>query len=195
MRPRGPDEQIYTHLVRALAPNVKLQCEALVQKRRLVQGCGKVAAQLLAGGCARVGVVWDLFPRWRTPEEQHCLGQDRDEILPSLTASGVGPPQVQLVCVQQELEAWLLADSRALASFFSRPEHAAKKIPEYKHPETLSNPKGYLRKLFQTYLGKTRRYNDMIDALRIFQKLPDWGRIKRCPSFVRFVERVLDQQI
>lgn len=167
--PGGPDEQIYSHLVHALAPKVQLQCETMVDKRKLVAGCGKVAAQLLKGGCDRVGIVWDLFPRWRTAAEDHCLGQDRADIFASLKEAKMVPPRVQLVCVQEELEAWLLADSRALVHFFSRPAHPAKKVSEYKAPENLSNPKGHLRRLFNEYLGKSRRYNEMVDALRIFQ--------------------------
>jgi hypothetical protein len=193
--PGGPDEQIYSHLVRSLAPKVNLQCETMVEKRKLVAGCGKVAARLLKDGCDRVGVVWDLYPRWRVEKEHHCMGQDRDDIFASLAEASVGPPQVELVCVQEELEAWLFADSRALVAFFSREGHPAKKITEYKAPEGLSNPKKYLRKLCERYRGRARRYNEMVDALRIFQALPDWQRIRRCPSFVRFVERVLGQQI
>ena len=193
--PGGPDEQVYSHLVRTLSPKVKLECETMIEKRKLVAGCGKVAAQLLRSGCDRVGIVWDLFPQWRTPAENHCLGQDRDDIFACLDQAGVGPPRVELVCVQEELEAWLLADSRALVPFFSRPAHAAKKMPEFKAPERLSNPKGHLRKLFHKYFGKGRRYNEMVDALRLFQEVPDWERIRRCPSFVRFVERVLGQHL
>jgi hypothetical protein len=193
--PGGPDEQIYSYLVRALVPKVELECETMVHKRKLVGGCGKVAARLLSSGCDRVGIVWDLFPRWRTAEEQHCLGQDRDDIFASLEEAKVGPPRVQLICVQEELEAWLLADSRALVRFFSRPAHPVKKITEYKAPEKVSNPKGYLQKLFNKHLGKSRRYNEMVDALRIFQQIPDWERIKRCPSFVRFVERVVGVEV
>jgi hypothetical protein len=193
--PGGPDEQVYSHLIRALAPKVKLQCETMVDKKKLVAGCGKVAARLLKSGCQRVAVVWDLFPRWRMPEEEHCLGQDREDIFASLAKAGAGPPQVQVVCIQEELEAWLLADSRALVIFFSRPTHHAKKMPEFKAPEELSNPKGHLRKLFNAYFGKGRRYNDMVDALGIFRNLPDWERMKKCPSFVRFVERVVSQTL
>jgi hypothetical protein len=193
--PDGPDEQIYSHLAKALIPKIDLQCRTLINKQKLVFDCGAVAAQPLGTGCERVGVVWDLFPRWRTPDEYHCLGQDRDDILASLEEAGVGPPKVQLVCVQEELEAWLLADRRALVAFFSRPEHRAKKVPEYRDPEALSNPKGHLRRHCAKYRGKSRRYNDMVDAVRIFQQLPDWERIKRCPSFVRFVHRVLGQKI
>jgi hypothetical protein len=189
--PGGPDEQIYRHLAQALIPKIKLSCETMVDKPKLVADCGKVAARLLAVGCERVGIVWDLFPKWRVPDEQHCLGQDRDEIAASLDEAKVGAPRVQLVCVQEELEAWLLADSRALTAFFSRPAHPAKKMPEFKRPEGMSNPKGHLRKLFNKYLGKHRRYNEMVDAFRIFQNVQDWERLKRCPSFVRFVERVL----
>ena len=97
--------------------------------------------------------------------------------------------------MSEELEAWLLADSRALTAFFSRPAHPAKKMPEFKSPETVSNPKGQLRRLFAKYLGRNRAYNEMRDAVRIFQNLPDWQRMKRCPSFERFVQRVVGSTV
>ena len=191
--PGGPDEQVYSHLAKQLIPKIDLRCETMLNKPKLIAGCGKVAVNLLAEGCETVGILWDLYPPWRTKQEEHCLGQDRKRIFASLTDAGIGEPEIQLVCVQEELEAWLLADKRALTSFFSRPAHPAKKVPEYKNPENVSNPKGKLRKLFDQY-GKGR-YNEMVDALSIIRKLPDWSKIKRCPSFLRFVERVLGSAI
>ena len=189
----GPDQQVYSDLAHRLIPKIKLVCETMTDKPRLVAGCGKVAARLLAEGCQRVGVVWDLFPPWRAKTEEQCRGHDRQKILAALSDAGVGPPRVQLVCVQEELEAWLLADRRALTAFFSRPRHPAKKVPEFKNPEQVSNPKARLRKLFNHY--KKGRYNEMVHALGIFKQVPDWSRTKRCPSFLRFVEKVIGARV
>jgi hypothetical protein len=148
-----------------------------------------VAAQLLATGYERVGVIWDLFPPWRREDEDHCLGRDRREILASLKSAGVGPPQVQLVCIHEELEALLIADERALARLLSRPTRAASGIQRIKRPEKRRDPKGYLTQLFR--VNGHGPYNPLVHALQIIQRVEDLKKLRRCPSFIRFVERVV----
>jgi len=72
--------------------------------------CGKAAANLWPQGCVRVAIVWDLYPAWREREYRPCRREDRLAIHESLTAAGVDPDRIGLVCIREELEAWLIAD-------------------------------------------------------------------------------------
>jgi len=57
---------------------------------------------------------------------------------------GVTSPNVYLIW--EELEAWLIADGRALSTVLSTPAHPVK-IKDEKKPESVKNPKGKLRKI------------------------------------------------
>lgn len=191
--PGGPDEQVFRHLAMRFHPKIELECETMSQKPKLIEGCGKAASLLLESGCDKVGIIWDLYPPWRDKGDQHCRGRDRKLILESLAADRVHVSKVHLVCIQEELEAWLLADKRALTKFLSTASHKAKKVPEYKDPESISNPKGVLRDLLRQF-GKGR-YNEFVHPHAIIQHVADWAKIKRCPSFVRFAERIFGVRV
>ena len=183
----GPDQQVCVYLIRRVAPHVGLTCVTLSNKPRLIAECGAVAATLLRDGCERVVIVWDLFPAWRKPGETHCRGNDRTEIFQALANLGLRSPPVYLVCIEEELEAWLLSDKRAISAILSTPAHPVR-VPRLSRPETTRNPKARLLKLFQQ--NHRGRYNDMFHAIRIVEAMPDLNRIGRCPSFARFVEKV-----
>ncbi len=183
----GPDEQVCMHFMSRIAPGIELTCVTLVNKPQLMAECGAAAARLLQDGCERVVIIWDLFPPWRQPGASHCRGGDRAEIIQSLTNAGVMRPAVHLVCIEEELEAWLLSDERALRAVLSTAAHSVR-VSRRRHPEAVPNPKAQLRKLFQQSRG--RHYNDMVHAIKIVEAMPDLTRIRRCPSFVRFVEKV-----
>jgi hypothetical protein len=183
----GPDEQVCVHFIRRIAPEIELIRVTLVNKPRLMVQCASAAARLLGDGCERVIIVWDLFPKWRRPGEEHCRGHDRREIIQALAASGLQSPPVYLVCIEEELEAWLLSDERALSSILSTSAHPVR-VSRLQRPETIRNPKVRLRKLFQQ--NGRGRYNDMFHAIRIVEAMPDLVRVRRCPSFARFVEKV-----
>jgi hypothetical protein len=91
--------------------------------------------------------------------------------------------RVYLVCIEEELEAWLLADGRALSAVVSTPAHPVI-IQDAKNPERMQNPKKRLTRIFREHLR--RPYNDRIHAEKIVNALPDLNRIKRCATFVRF---------
>jgi len=183
----GPDEQVCAYLARCIASEIELTCVTLVNKAWLMAECGAAATALLRDGCERVVIVWDLFPKWRRPGETHCRGRDRTEIIQTLANAGLRSRPVYLVCIEEELEAWLLSDERALSNILSTPAHPVR-VSRLRHPETLRNPKVRLLKLFQQ--SSRGRYNDMLHAVRIVQAMPDFTRIRRCPSFARFVERM-----
>ena len=185
--PDGADRKVCEHLTRRLLPDIEIVSVTLDNKPKLVADCGLAAARLLREGCDRVVVVWDLHPPWRTKGLRPCRRDDRQAILGSLTKARVRPSQVSLVCIAEELEAWLIADGRAVSTVLSRSAHPVR-VPDVKRPERTRKPKTHLNKVFQRYSG--RPYVDRIHAKMIVEALPDLTRIKRCATFVRFAVKV-----
>jgi len=188
--PNGPDVAVCKRLVGMLDPDVMFIPRTLDNKKLLVEGCGPVADQLLRDGCERVLIVWDLHPPWR--DRPPCLREDREGIHKSLADAGVGLADVHVVCIHEELEAWLIADERAVTDYITREKkpHAVGRIRPQKRPDRVRNPKAHLTKLFNRELGRSRRYIDYQDAPPIVQLIPDLTRLRRSPSFERFKQKL-----
>jgi len=187
--PHGPDRQVCEYLAQKLAPGIEISSVTLDNKPNLVSECGKATASLLDEGCERVIIVWDLYPPWRERGERPCRREDREAIFQSLAQAGVTSSYVYLVCIREELEAWLLADERAISDVLSRPTHPVS-LNRIRDTERVSNPKKRLNRIFKEYSG--RRYNDMIHAKKIVERLPDFNRIRCCNTFARFALQVAD---
>jgi hypothetical protein len=181
--PQGAEVQVFPEIVKKLGIKNTLDIVPMDKKPKLVEGCGKATKQLLESGCERVLIVWDLYPGWRVKGQKPCRKEDREAILASLRASRVDLRKAKLICIQEELEAWLLCDGDALSEVLSRPTHKVK-IKSEKNPDGISNPKGRMRKIFQQN-GKPD-YNDMTDAIKIARALPDTKKLLRSSSFDRF---------
>ncbi|MBE9128733.1 MULTISPECIES: DUF4276 family protein [unclassified Coleofasciculus] len=105
----------------------------------------------------------------------------------SLATAGVTPENVYLVCIEEELEAWLLADGRAISAVLSKPTHPVK-VKDKKKPEGIKNPKKQLNKIFQENTGHP--YVDRQHAKMIVEKLENLNKLRRCVTFVRFAEKI-----
>ncbi|MEW5986146.1 MAG: DUF4276 family protein [Chloroflexota bacterium] len=185
--PHGADQQVCEYLAKRLAPETELSTATLGNKPNLLRECGTAVVSLLAEGCERVVIVWDLYPAWRRGEDNPCRHEDKEAIRSSLLEAGIASPHVHLVCIQEELEAWLLADERALRAVLAKPTHPVR-IRRTSQPERISNPKKQLGRLYQEHTG--RRYVDLQDAIRIVQRIEDWQRLRRCETFARFALKV-----
>lgn len=190
--PEGPDKKICEAIINSIQPKIDAIYRGLDDKPGLIEKCGNVSAALIADGCERIIIVWDLYPGWREDGQTPCRHSDKEAIYAALDASKVDRTKVFLVCIQQELEAWLLADNTALEAYFSRPEHPAK-IKVYKKPDEFNDPKGEITGLTIQYRGRSRRYADYTDAIKIFQKIHGTAKLRKSPSFQRFVEKVTGQ--
>jgi hypothetical protein len=190
--PEGADKKVCEYLARKLKPEIEIVSITLDNKPGLIEGCGLAAAELLGEGCDRVVIVWDLYPPWREKKQKPCRRKDREDIKRSLIEAGVTSANVYLVCITEELEAWLLADGRAVSDVLSTPEHSVK-VKDEKKPEQVRNPKKRLTKIFKEHIGQP--YNDMIHAERIVRKLQDFTRIRRSKTFVRFAFKATDTDI
>jgi len=188
--PDGADKKVCEYLARKLKPDIELMSRTLDNKANLLAECGKAADLLLKANCERVVIIWDLFPPWR--ESKPCRNEDREAIQRALIEANVGEEKVFLVCIEEELEAWLIADNRPLEILLSRPTNPVR-VKDEKHPEQVQNPKAYLTRLYREKAG--RRYNDLVDAEKIIKALPDFKKIRRCETFLRFVLKVTDQEL
>jgi len=187
--PQGADKKVCEHLAQTICPGVEIVSITLDNKQKLVRDSGSSAALLLSQGCSYVLIIWDLYPPWGARRKRPCRHEDRQAILQGLQQVNVQIDLVSLICVEAELESWLLADERALSEVLSRPQYPVK-VSKIKRPEGIQNAKGRLRDIYRQEAGRV--YNDQIDAIRIAQAMPDLNRVRRaCATFCRFEEKLL----
>ncbi len=185
---QGADWQVCKHLAEKLNPSLDVEYVNHRNKPEMVSDCGKDVRLLIAQGCEKVLIVWDLYPSPHGSNQKPCRKADRDAIMQSLTYAGMEAKPVCLVCITEELEAWLLADGRALTACLSRTSHPVKRIRSSKKPDQIISPKKRLIKLFKE--NGRGKYNSLVDAMRIIKELPDMTHIRRSPSFKRFEEKL-----
>lgn len=183
----GADYQVCKHFLGRLNPKVEMVPVFLDRKPTLIENCGPAAALLLKT-CRHVVIQWDLFPFWSKLGTRPCRHDDCQAICSSLAANRVPLSRVSFLCVQEELEAWLLADRRAIAEVISRLKHPHPigRIPEFGNSETVTKPKTCLTRIFNQELGQHKRYKDLIHAIQIAKAVPDFVKLRRVPSFKRF---------
>lgn len=189
--PQGAEMKVIPFLAKQLCPDIEVDVIPLDRKPRLIQQCGEWAAGLLDKGFDRVLIIWDLYPAWREAGVNPCRREDREAIFGALEKSGVDPAQIEaqvgLVCIQEELEAWLIADGRALSSVLSTQAHRVR-IRNVRNPEQTKNPKKVLNRKFKEHIG--RPYSDRFHAMKIVRALPDLNRLHRLETFARFCRKL-----
>lgn len=188
--PQGADKQVCEYLARHIRPGVQIKSRTLDDKVNLLRDAGRVAAQLLKDGCACVLVVWDLRPAWPDKTLRPCRHDERQTVLTRLAEAGVPPTApVVLVCIEQELESWLLANERAISAHLSSPAHFYG-VAKVKAPDAVTQPKAAMVRHFKD--AKGWRYDDKVDAIRVLRAADiDMPRMRRSPSFARFEAKVL----
>lgn len=189
----GPDQQVCEYLVRRLQPSAEVVSVTLGNKLNLVARCGDTAAQLLRENCQRIIIVWDLYPPWRPRGENPCRHEDREAVFNSLEQAGVTSSDVHLVCIREELEAWLLADNRAISAALLKLTGRKARIAGVRHAELVRNPKSTLDNIFRQHTH--RQYQAHSHAIRIIRELPDFNRIRDCPSFSRFAMKATNTEL
>ena len=189
---KGADQNVCEHLARMLVADIEIVTRAMDNKPNLIKDCGVVAAQLLKDGCDKVLIIWDLHPATHGSSNKPCVVEDCDQILKKLAEANVAG-NVHLVCIEKMLEAWLLADGRALTNFFTTPTHVPERIKDEKTPDTIDDPKRKMMKHFR----KNRRgeYNGSVHAEKIVRNIADFSRLRRSATFRRFVLRLTGQEL
>lgn len=185
--PEGADKQVCEYLAREIRPGITPVSRTLDNKPRLLQDCGLVAAKLLEEGCERVLIVWDLRPAW--PGKKTCRKVERDAVLAALVKAGIAKKPVFLVCVEQELESWLLADEQKISAYLSTDAHPyqARRVSK---PDRVPNPKAAMMNHFKDARGL--RYEDRTHAIKVLKAAEtNLKRLRRSPTFVRFETKLL----
>lgn len=179
------DEQVLTYLASRIVGHEDIVCLPQGNKPSLFAECGKVANNLLhVDNCCRVLIVWDLEPSHS--EQAACRHEDRQAVFASLAAVGLQEhPCVFLVCIEKELETWLLAEGAAIAKVLHRPPHP---MPTINDSPTLGegNPKGRLKRIFKDE-GRGREFDAKTDGPAIAHALPqNFGALGKFKAFKRF---------
>lgn len=187
--PMGADKQVCEYLAGQLKPGERFVSRTLDNKLKLLEGAAGVARKLLdEEGCNRVLIIWDLRPAWPDKKEKPCRATERQTLLNALANEGLHGRPVYLVCVEQELESWLVACDHAISAFLSTPAHPykAKKV---RAPDEVGNPKSVVIKHFRDACGK--RYDDRVDAIKVLKAAEmDLKRLRRSTSFSRFESKL-----
>jgi hypothetical protein len=183
--PQGADKQVCEYLAKAIRPGVALTSKTLDNKENLLRDAGRVAAQMLKEGCRCVLIVWDLRPSWPDRREKPCRAAERQQILDSLASAGLPPAApVYLVCIEQELESWVIACDHAITAYLSTQAHPYQ-AQQYKKPDRERQPKALMNNHFKVARGWV--YEDHADAIRVLKAAElDFKRLRRSPTFVRF---------
>ena len=183
--PQGADKLVCEYLAANIRPGVKLSSRTLDNKENLLRDAGKVAAQLLKDGCTCVLIVWDLRPAWPDKADKPCRAAERKQILEALKQAGVAAnAPVYPVCIEQELESWLLASDTAIEALLSTPAHQYS-VSRVRKPDAEMQPKAVMINHFKTARGW--RYDDKVDAVRVLKAAAiDIARLRRSVSFARF---------
>ena len=188
--PQGADKLVCEYLARAIRPGVELSSRTLDNKENLLRDAGRVAAQFLKDGCQCVLVVWDLRPSWPDTKKKPCRAAERQQVLQSLAHAGLPiHAPVYLVCVEQELESWVIACDHAINAHLSTPAHAYT-AKQFKKPDRERQPKALMINHFKTARGWV--YVDRADAIMVLKAAElDFKRLRRSVSFARFESKLI----
>lgn len=187
--PQGADKQVCEYLATQITGQTRFKSRTLDNKPKLLAEAGAVARQLLDDGCCRVLIVWDLRPSWPDKTNKPCRKMERDAVLKSLDDAAVpGNAPVYLICIEQELESWILADNGALSAYLSTPTHPYD-VPRTRRPDDEKNPKSKVISHFKKARGTP--YDDKVHALKILKAAQlNSSRLRKSPSFARFEQRL-----
>lgn len=187
--PQGADKQVCEYFASQLRPGVKLISRTMDNKLKLLEGAASVAKRLLEEGCERVLIVWDLRPAWPDKKEKPCRAAERQTMLDALVKEELQDQPVYLVCVEQELESWLLADEVKLGDFLSTTTRTFQ-VSRVRKPDHVQQPKAAVMKHFKNARGW--RYEDYVHAVKVVKNgalnLP---RLRQSESFTRFEDKLL----
>lgn len=190
---QGTDHQVYEYVISQLCPGIEVVVipSGATNKPGLISKCGGIASNLFeAEHCDTVAIVWDLMPTWGGAA---CRKNDIEAITQNLIDNNVNVNNVKLICIEPELEGWLIVDGGALTQYKrdrSHP-HRVRSFPGV----TLPSQSNDAKKTISKYLGW--RYNDITEARRIARHITNYDHIARHhKSFARlkmFIEQICPQ--
>jgi hypothetical protein len=172
---QGTDHQVYEYVIKQICPAIDIVVipSGASNKPGMISKCGEIAQTLIqAEHCNKVAILWDLIPTWGGTA---CRKDDVDAITNNLSAANVDLNKIKLICIEPELEGWLIVEGTALTKYktdICHP-HPIKKFPGTK----LSSKSNASKKTINKYLE--RKYNDISEAIRITKNIDDFNKIAR----------------
>ena len=180
-------EHVLSETAKRGSSSIEVETKTLGKFPTLKSECASTAAQLIHGGCDHVIILWDLYPLWG--DRGRTCAKDAAAIKSNLRQAGVDLARTTLICIDKELETWLLADERALGKMLSSPEHPVR-VPRIKKPFLSPDPKARMDRIFSNCKYKSRRYIPSDHAIKIARLIEDCSRVEKVPSFASFVKKV-----
>jgi hypothetical protein len=189
--PQGADKQVCEYLAKAIRPGVELRSKTLDNKANLLSNAGEVVAQLLKDGCTCVLIVWDLRPFWPDAKES-CRHAESVALKKTLADAGVlESDPVHLVCIEQELESWLLTNKRAINEYLSTRTYPCNKAVRVRKPDQVPQPKAKMKNYFKEARGWA--YEGTVHAIQVLKATElDLKRMRSSESFARFEKKLQD---
>lgn len=175
--PDGPETKVLPALGNLLREALDYEIEPLGNKPKVLNDCGRYAKALIhQSKCDRVLVVWDARPRWKDEGVEIDPEKEKLKARASLDAHGLGKDaRIHLICIVEELEAWLLADGRGVTARINQLRGSRgrlkARVADTKNVETIVWPKSIMDNLFRKH--EVRDYNDWQDAGHIASAIPD----------------------
>ncbi|MDR2345759.1 MAG: hypothetical protein LBE18_06805 [Planctomycetaceae bacterium] len=184
----GTDHQVYEHVIHELCPSIKILAvpTGTSNKRQMIENCGKIASSLLElESCDIVAIIWDLMPTWKKQGGKSCRHEDIDKIQTNLKNADVDLSKVKLICIEPELEGWIITDGSALTKYKKeiRSPHPVKRFKDVKQLNNSNDSKKRISKYLE------RKYNDIVEAIKIVKHFDNFNEIvKKHTSFRRLKE-------
>jgi hypothetical protein len=185
-----PEVQVFPHFVKLICPTLDFDPRRDMvpsgNRPRVISEGPRIAKRLLADGCRRVFIIWDVYPpSWDVRQEADCVPQLAD-LRRNLQAAGLANASIVPVAIHEELEAWLLCDADALNAVIQ--PQGKRQIQHERYPNVIKNPKVTLQNLFKR--GRGRTYNESYSAGQIARQIASTNRLRRSQSFERFEDKL-----
>jgi len=189
---QGTDHLVYEYVIKKFCPTINLVVvpAGSTNKPDMINKCGKVAELLLhKDRCDKVAIIWDLMPPWGG---RACRKTDIEAIIRNLSDYQVDLNRIKLICIEPELEGWLIVDGNGITKYKQYLSHPHP-VPPFTGIK-LRPQSNDAKKRITRYLG--RRYNDLLEAIKIVKYFDDFDRIvRKHPSFRRlktFIDQICD---
>ncbi|MDR1289874.1 MAG: DUF4276 family protein [Planctomycetaceae bacterium] len=186
--PDGTDHKVYAYVIRKLCPSLEIIVlpTGAQNKPQMIKNCGNIADLLLNSEyCDVVAIIWDLVPSWGG---RSCRKEDIEKIKSSLRDADVDLSKIKFICIEPELEGWLIVDGSALTRYKRKicSPHRVNKFKNISQSNNDNDSKKHIRKYLE-------RYNDIIDAIKIVELFDNFDKVARKHTSFRRLKEFVEE--
>ncbi|MDR1141621.1 MAG: DUF4276 family protein [Planctomycetaceae bacterium] len=187
--PNGTDHKVYDYVIHKLCTSLEITVipTGTPNKSQMIKNCGNIAYSLLKlEHCDTVAIIWDLMPTWGG---KPCRKEDVDKIKTSLNDANVDLSKIKFICIEPELEGWMIADGSALTRYKEKIcfPHSVNKFENVRQ----SNNNNDSKKRISKYLE--RKYNDIIDAIKIVELFDNFDKVAKKHTSFRRLKKFIEE--